>query len=101
MNIRKWVTITLCSLLFVAILGVLLRYKIGFSFPLINQKFLQHSHSHFAMNGWLTQILMILLASSVSSTIDLNHFKKYNYILLTNLTVSYGMFISFLFQGYG
>ena len=101
MTVKKWITITLFSLLLVAILGVLLRYKIGFSFPLINQKFLQHSHSHFAMNGWLTQLLMILLASSVSSTIEINHFKKYNFILFTNLIVSYGMLISFLFQGYG
>lgn len=101
MNVRKWVTITLFSLLFVAILGVLLRYKISFSLPFINQKYLQHSHSHFALSGWLTQLLMILLASSVSSTIEKTHFKKYNFILFANLFVSYGMLVSFLMQGYG
>ncbi|TCK85658.1 hypothetical protein [Albibacterium bauzanense] len=101
MNIKKWVTITLCSLLFVAILGVLLRYKISFSLPIINQKHLQHSHSHFALSGWLTQLLMVLLASSVSSIIGKTHFKKYNFILFANLVVSYGMLVSFLLQGYG
>jgi len=101
MNVRKWITITLLSLLLVAVLGVLLRYKISFSLPLINQKYLQHSHSHFAMSGWLTQLLMVLLASSVSSTREVNHFNKYNFILFTSLIVSFGMLISFLFQGYG
>jgi hypothetical protein len=101
MNVRRWVTITLFSLLLVAILGVLLRYKITFSFPLLNQKHLQHSHSHFALGGWLTQLLMILLASSVSSAIDKVRFKKYNFILFSNLIISYGMLVSFLLQGYG
>lgn len=87
--------------MFVALLGVLLRYKITFSLPQINQKFLQHSHSHFAMSGWLTQILMILLSYSVSKVIGNFHFKKYNFILSINLIASYGMLVSFLFQGYG
>jgi len=101
MNIKKWISVTIFSLLLVAILGVLLRYKIAFSLPIVNQKYLQHSHSHFAMNGWLTQILMILLSYSVSKVIGANHFKKYNFILFANLLVSYGMVVSFLFQGYG
>lgn len=101
MNAKKWILLTLLSLLLVAILGVLLRYKIAFSLPSINQKYLQHSHSHFAMNGWLTQILMILLASVVSFTNGQEYFKKYNFVLFLNLIASYGMLISFLFQGYG
>ena len=101
MTLKKWISVTLLSLVFVALLGVLLRYKITFSLPQINQKFLQHSHSHFAMSGWLTQILMILLSYSVSRVIDLSHFKKYNFILFVNLIASYGMLVSFLFQGYG
>lgn len=98
MNAKKWILLTLLSLLLVAILGVLLRYKIAFSLPSINQKYLQHSHSHFAMNGWLTQILMVLLASVINGQ---EHFKKYNFVLFLNLLASYGMLISFLFQGYG
>lgn len=101
MNIRRWISITLLSLVLVALLGVLLRYKITFSLPQINQKFLQHSHSHFAMSGWLTQILMILLSHSVSKVIAYSHFKKYNFILFVNLVASYGMLVSFVFQGYG
>jgi hypothetical protein len=101
MSLKKWLSFTIFSLLVVAALGVLLRYKITFSLPAINQKFLQHSHSHFAMSGWLTQLLMILLASSVSRTIDLNHFRKYNFVLFANIFASYGMLASFIYQGYG
>ena len=101
MNVKKWITLTVFSLLLVAILGVLLRYKISFSIPLINQKYLQHSHSHFAMSGWVSQCLMVLLASTVSSSFNEAHFKKYNFILWLNLGIAYGMLLSFLFQGYG
>jgi len=101
MNLKKWISVTVFSLLLVAALGVLLRYKIAFSLPVINQKYLQHSHSHFAMCGWLTQMLMILLSNAVSKAISSDHFKKYNFILFANLIISYGMLVSFLFQGYG
>lgn len=53
------------------------------------------------MSGWLTQLLMVLLASSVSKTIDLNHFRKYNLVLFANIIASYGMLVSFIYQGYG
>lgn len=101
MTPKKWINLTIFSLLLVAVLGVLLRYKITFSLPIINQKFLQHSHSHFAMTGWVTQMIMIFLAHNVSSLFSENHFKKYNFILYFNLASAYGMLISFLFQGYG
>lgn len=101
MTLKRWINLTIFSLLLVAALGVLLRYKITFSLPSINQKFLQHSHSHFAMTGWLTQIIMIFLAHSVSSLYPKQHFKKYNFVLFFNLVSAYGMLVSFLFQGYG
>src|SRR5690606_14709529 len=101
MQVNKWISVTIFILVLVALLGVLMRYKIAYSFPFINQKFLQHSHSHFAMSGWLTQLIMILLASTVSRSIGPNHFKKYNFILIVNLVASYGMLFSFLYQGYG
>lgn len=101
MTLKKWIKVTLFSILLVALLGVLLRYKITFSLPFINQKFLQHSHSHFAMTGWITQMIMIFLAHHISSLFNKQHFKKYNFVLFFNLASAYGMLVSFLFQGYG
>jgi len=101
-NSKFWLKFSLLNLLIVALLGLLMRYKIGFEFPYGNQKSLQHSHSHFAFSGWISHTLMVLLIAYLSkkkgSGIDL---KKYNFILTANLFCAYGMLISFIIQGYG
>src|SRR5690606_22108206 len=101
MTLKKWINLTLISLLLVAILGVLLRYKITFSLPIIYQKYLQHSHSHFAMTAWVTQVIMILLAYDDSSVFCQKPSNKYSFVLFCNLASAYGMLVSFLFHGYG
>lgn len=100
MTLKKWMYLVFINLLIVALLGVLLRYKITFSLPFFNQKYLQHGHSHFALAGWITQALMVLLSYTVSKEINLTHFKKHQWILIGNLVASVGMLISFPIQGY-
>ena len=87
----------------VALLGLLMRYKILFEFPLLDQKSLQHSHSHFAFAGWVTHTLITLLIAFLQKhdTLHKIAFKKYNLILIANLICSYVMLISFIMQGYG
>ncbi|MFM7895183.1 MAG: hypothetical protein ACKO8L_04470 [Flavobacterium sp.] len=87
----------------VALLGLLMRYKILFEFPLLDQKSLQHSHSHFAFAGWVTHTLITLLIAFLQKQDTLHKiaFKKYNLILIANLICSYVMLISFIMQGYG
>ncbi|HLT41644.1 MAG TPA: hypothetical protein VKZ95_02985 [Sphingobacteriaceae bacterium] len=101
MSLKKWMYLVFINLLIVALLGVLLRYKITFSLPFFNQKYLQHGHSHFALTGWITQALMVLISYTVSKEINLTHFKKHQWILIANLIASVGMLISFPIQGYG
>ncbi|MFL9482935.1 hypothetical protein ACI6Q2_09165 [Chitinophagaceae bacterium LWZ2-11] len=84
-----------------AFIGVLLRYKIAFRLPFIEQKYVLNAHSHFAFTGWTTHILMTLLVICLQKKGAINSFKKYNYILTANLAASYGMLISFSLQGYG
>ena len=60
-NAKFWLKFSLINLLIVALLGLLMRYKIGFEFPFFNQKNLQHSHSHFAFAGWISHTLMVLM----------------------------------------
>ncbi len=101
-NSKFWLKFSLINLLIVALLGLLMRYKIGFEFPYFNQKSLQNSHSHFAFSGWISHTLMVLMIAYLNkksnSPIDL---KKYNFILAANLICSYGMLVSFILQGYG
>lgn len=98
-----WIRFSIFNLLIVALLGLLMRYKIIFEFPILDQKSLQHSHSHFAFAGWVTHTLMTLLIAFLHKHDTLNKivFKKYSLILIGNLICSYVMLISFILQGYG
>lgn len=96
----KWIRFSLFNLLLVALLGILMRYKIGFPFPYFDQKHLQHAHSHFAFYGWVSHTLMTLMAAYIH---DLNQgipLKRYNSLIALNLMASYGMLFSFTAWGY-
>lgn len=99
----KWSRLALLSLALVSLLGVVLRYKIAFSLPFIDQKHLLHGHSHFAFSGWVSQIIMVIMTAVFSTEQRVNFFnnRKVSSLLLLNLITAYGMLISFIWQGYG
>lgn len=103
---KFWLKFSLINLLIVALIGLLMRYKIGFEFPYFNQKNLQHSHSHFAFSGWISHTLMVLMIAflekkGIRQKASGNSFLNYNKILSANLICAYGMLIFFIIQGYG
>lgn len=98
--LRKWLMVAIFNLLLVAFLGIIMRYKIAFYLPFIEQKHVLHSHSHFAFAGWITQALMVLLVHHLSHTHGEIVFRKYRWLLYANLFTAYGMLISFIIQGY-
>lgn len=97
----KWLRISLINLCIVAFLGVVLRYKIAFALPFVDQKHLLSGHSNFAFCGWITQTLMVLMVSYLKKRGLNDIFKKYRWLLITNLVSAYGMVIAFLTEGYG
>ncbi len=99
--IHLWLKISFFNLLLIAGIGVILRYKIAFSLPFIDQKHLLHGHSHFAFAGWITHSLMVLMIHYLSFENRPSFFKKYRFLLIINLITAYGMLISFPLQGYG
>ncbi|HEY1061085.1 MAG TPA: hypothetical protein VGE44_05340 [Daejeonella sp.] len=99
--LSKWLSISILNLSFVAALGLILRYKIAYSLPFLDQKYILHSHSHFAFSGWITQTLMILMIFYLSKTLGKEIISRYYWLLYANLISSYGMMISFIIQGYG
>lgn len=101
MNLKKWLQLSLVNLLIVSLLGVILRYKIAFSLPFIDQKKLLHGHSHFAFSGWVSLALMALTVHRLSAHCGKINFKRYNPVLWVNAICAYGMLISFPIQGYG
>ena len=100
MTPHRWLRLSFINLLLVATLGILLRYKIAFSLPFIDQKHILHSHSHFAFTGWVTHTLLLLMVLYLQKKQQTNSFKKYNFLLLLNLLSGYGMLVSFIIQGY-
>ena len=114
-NSKFWLKFSLLNLLIVALIGLLMRYKIGFEFPFFDQKHLQHSHSHFAFSGWITHTLMVLMIvflekkkvllqaqdDNREKNIENRFFIKYSSILSANLICAYGMLVFFIIQGYG
>ncbi|MBS1749505.1 MAG: hypothetical protein JST63_06355 [Bacteroidetes bacterium] len=98
--LKKWLQISFLNLAIVALLGVIMRYKIIYPLPLADQKNLLHAHSHFAFAGWVTQALMSLLVSRLGAG-NTDFFKKYRPLLIGNLLTAYGMLFTFPFLGYG
>lgn len=97
----RWLQVCFINLMLVALIGIILRYKIAYSLPFVNQKFLLHAHSHFAFAGWLSQVLMVLMIAWLRATGVGESFKTYRVILYANLLTAYGMLLSFSLQGYG
>ena len=97
----KWLKYSVLNLVIIAMLGVLMRYKIGFEFPYFDQKNIQHAHSHFAFAGWIAHTLYTLIYYSLNQHV----FKKpkiaFDWLIPFNLVCAYGMLVSFFVQGYG
>ena len=98
---KLWIRLGLINLCIVALLGTVMRYKICFELPFIDQKYLQEAHSHFAFTGWITHMLFFLLVMLFSNNLNSINEKLYRGLILANLFCAYGMLISFAMQGYG
>jgi hypothetical protein len=99
-RVRVWAFLCLTNLAVVALLGVLLRYKIAWSLPVLDYKFLLNAHSHFAFNGWVTTVLFtgfLYVLSRSGQPLS----KTYGYQFWLNQVASYGMLVSFTWEGYG
>lgn len=101
MTAKTWARIALFNLLLVACLGLLMRLKMLFPLPWIDQRFTLHAHSHFAFSGWISHALLLSVAVAVlGAKFDGILPRRYNRLLAFNLFCAYGMLVSFLLQGY-
>lgn len=99
-SLKRWLQTSLFNLILVALLGVLMRYKIAYAFPFVDQRNLLHAHAHFAFAGWVTQALMTLLVYCLVQKGVHNAFIRYRPVLFVNLITAYGMLLTFPFMGY-
>ena len=98
---QKWISIAFINLLIVASLGVIMRYKIAYYLPFIEQENFLHAHSNFAFSGWVSQVLMALMWAFLYKYLYADSLKKYKWLLIANLASAYGMLCSFILAGYG
>lgn len=99
-KIDFWLKFSIVNLFLVALLGMLMRYKIGYDFPFLVQKHLLHSHSHFAFAGWISHTLMVLMVYFLKNKTTTIALPKYTGLIVANLVCSYGMLVFFIIQGY-
>ena len=100
-KLKFWLQLSLVNLLIVALLGLVMRYKIGFEFPYLDQKHIQHGHSHFAFAAWISQTLYVLIIYNLQTHIPIQRVKLYKNLLIFNTLSAWGMLIAFIIQGYG
>jgi hypothetical protein len=100
LNTRFWLLFSLFNLFIVALLGTLMRYKIGYPFPHFDQKHLQHAHSHFAFIGWITHSLFVLMVHVIQNDQPDLGVNKYRILIIANLVCAYGMVFTFSHGGY-
>ncbi len=99
--LKSWIQIAIINFCVVALAGITMRYKINFPLPAVNQKHLLYAHSNFAFMGWVTVALMILMVNYLLRHQVTTNYRKYTWILITTCTAAYGMFVTFIIQGYG
>lgn len=90
----------LFSLICVALLGSLMRYKIAFDFPFFVQKNILHAHSHVAFTGWVSHILYIGILTIILPYLNTNRQRIYRIVIDLNFLCAMGMLVSFFTQGY-
>lgn len=97
---RYWSFLCIFNLLITSFLGLLMRYKIVFALPFIDQTHLLYAHYHFVFAGWVTLTLascfiVYLLPAEAGSRL------LYRVLFFLLEGTALGMLITFLFQGYG
>ena len=95
---QLWAKRAFFNFTLLALAGVLLRYKILFPLPLVDQKHLLHAHSHFAFAGWVSLALFIAIIHVLKPNGQQQ--KQFNRVLWAQQLSSYGMLCTFPFMGY-
>src|SRR5690554_2717813 len=99
MKVDFWLKFSVVNLFLVALIGTFLRLKVLTEFP-FQQKYLLHSHSHFAFAGWVSHTLMVLMIYYLKNKCETLPMPRYIRLIIANLVCSYGMLIFFIYQGY-
>lgn len=93
---KSYVRISLIFLTLAASMGLILRLMQS-GVPLVNYKYLLHTHSHIALIGWVYNGALIII-STLLKVENSRVFKRLFWVTQISIV---GMLFSFPFQGYG
>ena len=96
---KRWTILSLLNFVLVSLVGILLRYKIAFSLPMVNYKYLLNAHSHFAFAGWVSMAVFTAFVYILSETEGVIR-NTYRYQFNLGQVANFGMLLSFPFEGY-
>lgn len=88
----------LINFIIVALIGCIMRYKIGFEFPYLDQKHLQHAHSHFAFGNWISLALYLIILHSMQN--QGRWTALLHKLIFAQYLMGFGMLFSFAAAGY-
>lgn len=90
---KNWRYVILFNLILVALVGVLMRYKIVAPMPGIEHRNLMHGHSHFAFGAWVSLSLFYLIIEQFN--IKITHINRWFTWYYTALLLSFASFLVF------
>jgi hypothetical protein len=93
-----WINLSLFNLIFVAVLGVLLRTKILFTIPFVDYRNFLAAHGNFALAGWLGLILMAFLVHDILPPQRAER-PVYRYLLSAVFLFSWGIALGYINAG--
>lgn len=96
---QNWLKIALIYLVLIAVIGIIMRVKLAFIFPVFNFQYILHAHSHVAMLGWVYSALFIAFLYSYLPDKGFTDKKYIRIFWLTQASII-GMLFAFSAQGY-
>lgn len=98
---KKLLSICIFNFLLLSLLGLLLRAWPFIHLPYLSYKNVLHAHSHFAFGGWVMPVLVLLILKFFPELCTRTNYRHWRKSIVLILVSSYGMLLSFPFQGYG
>lgn len=96
---QNWSLFCLANLFIASILGIIMRYKIIFPLPMVDQANVLHSHSHFVFQGWITLVLFCCFIAFILPK-EMRYKKVYTVQFWLMQLSAFGMLITFFIYGY-
>jgi hypothetical protein len=100
-QIHYWLKWAFFNLLLVAALGLLMRFKVVFELPWVNQKNLQLAHAQFAFQGWIAQLLLVFLIHRLQTAFEASKLERLQRFLLLHQWLNLGVAGLVVWQGMG